>query len=88
MVRILSGELFYTKVIYTEGKGGLAGFIVLEDWGIFHRFIPIWGEFVDELFEGKYDSFFEYIYYTADLEVYTGIRLNTEVIFLHDFLGD
>ena len=48
MVCVFFGEVFYTKFIYTEGRGGLVVFVNPQVWSIFHWFIPVGGEFGDK----------------------------------------
>ena len=76
---VISGELFDVKVVYTEEKFSFECLVAPEAWCIFYRFISIWGDFLDELFECKDYGFFEAVHAMEDFKLYVHISFDMEV---------
>ena len=63
---IVFGEVFYSKVIYTEVECIFSLLVVSEAWCVLYGSIPKGVEFLDEIFLCNYSGFFEAIYSSED----------------------
>ena len=82
MVGVGFGELFYSKVVDTKGRSGLACIFYPHACGVCYRFVSMGSNRFNKFVESEDTRLFQSIHLFADIEV----GGNVDVVFIPDFI--
>ena len=82
MVGVGFGELFYSRVVDTKDKGGLACLVSPQACGVWRRLVSVGSKSSNDFVESKETRFFQSVHAFADIEVDETIGGNVDVVFI------